>query len=317
VPVVVGLAGALAGFLVYNLPPARIFLGDSGSMLIGLVIGAVAIEGSFKAPATAALAAPVLVLALPIFDGVAAVIRRRLTGSAVSVPDRGHIHHCLQRRGWSNRQVLAGVATLCGFSGLTALVSLYFRSDPLALLAVTAIVFGCVVTKVFGHYEYRLLLGQPVSLWVGLGLRPPLVLALCHRLRRCRSVVEAWSALIESAGRLRLRAVEIRLTRPDLLFEGQWEAPGPQPELPRWQVALPLLADRKELGQLTLSGYSQGPVWSQVLGMRVVARALASACDRLGVANGSYVLALSSADLKVSPGQPRLGALRMEERIPA
>src|SRR5262249_61066553 len=68
----VALAGALAGFLRYNFPPATIFLGDSGSVLIGLVIGAVAIKGSFKGPATAALVAPIATLAGPIFDGVAA-----------------------------------------------------------------------------------------------------------------------------------------------------------------------------------------------------------------------------------------------------
>ena len=109
-------------------------------MLIGLVIGAVAIQGSFKAPATAALAAPLAVLAIPIFDGMAAVIRRRLSGQAVYTPDRGHIHHCLQRRGWTNRQILLGVGTLCAATGFAVLLGLYFRSEPLALGATLAVV---------------------------------------------------------------------------------------------------------------------------------------------------------------------------------
>src|SRR5262249_21870350 len=96
--IMTALAGALAGFLVYNLPPARIYLGDSGSMLIGLLVGAVAIRGSFKAPATAALLAPLAVLTIPIFDGMAAVIRRRLSRWSVFLPERGPVHPFLSPR---------------------------------------------------------------------------------------------------------------------------------------------------------------------------------------------------------------------------
>lgn len=149
--VTIALAGALAGFLVFNYPPASIFLGDSGSMLIGLIIGAVAIKGSFKAPATAALMAPVAVLAVPIFDGVEAIIRRRLNGRAIYSPDRGHIHHCLQRFGWSSRQILMGIGALCALTGSAVLLSLYFRNEPIALAATLAVGIGCTAAKLFGN----------------------------------------------------------------------------------------------------------------------------------------------------------------------
>ncbi|MBI2480748.1 MAG: undecaprenyl/decaprenyl-phosphate alpha-N-acetylglucosaminyl 1-phosphate transferase, partial [Planctomycetia bacterium] len=74
------IAGGLAGFLVYNSPPASIFLGDAGSMLIGLVLGALAIRGSLKGPATILLAAPTAIWAIPILDVSMAILRRRLTG---------------------------------------------------------------------------------------------------------------------------------------------------------------------------------------------------------------------------------------------
>ena len=190
--VAIALAGALGGFLLFNFPPARIFLGDSGSMLIGLVIGAVAIQGSFKAPATAALTAPVAVLAIPIFDGMAAVIRRRLSGRAVYAPDRGHIHHCLQKRGWTNRQILLGVGALCAATGFAVLLGLYLRSEPLALVATLAVVIGCVVTKIFGNYEYMLLVGTPRTKWKamrgGWQMETSRVLAACNRLRQCQSL---------------------------------------------------------------------------------------------------------------------------------
>ena len=81
--VAAALAGALLGFLRYNSPPASIFMGDCGSMVVGLVIGVVAIQGSLKGPATVALAAPLAVLTLPIFDTLAAIVRRKLTGRSI------------------------------------------------------------------------------------------------------------------------------------------------------------------------------------------------------------------------------------------
>ena len=93
------LAGALAGFLCYNFPPASVFLGDAGSMLIGLLIGVLAVRSSLKGPAAVALTIPVALLSIPFFDTFAAIARRKLTGKSLYVPDREHFHHCLQRRG--------------------------------------------------------------------------------------------------------------------------------------------------------------------------------------------------------------------------
>ena len=90
--VALALAGAVLGFLWWNLPPATVYMGDSGSMLIGLVIGAVAIPTSLKGPATVALSAPLAILVLPIFDTTAAVVRRKLTGRGLATADRGHLH---------------------------------------------------------------------------------------------------------------------------------------------------------------------------------------------------------------------------------
>jgi UDP-GlcNAc:undecaprenyl-phosphate/decaprenyl-phosphate GlcNAc-1-phosphate transferase len=149
------LAGALAGFLVFNFPPASIYLGDSGSMLIGLLIGAVAIKGSFKAPATAALAAPLAVLALPICDGIEVVIRRRIKGLSISAPDRNHIHHSLQRFGLSSRQILVAICALCATTGAAVLLSLYFRNEPIALAATLAVAVGCAATKLIANRERR------------------------------------------------------------------------------------------------------------------------------------------------------------------
>ena len=89
------LTAALAGFLVFNRPPASIFLGDSGSTLIGLMIGVLGIQGSLKSSATLSITAPVVLMTLPMFDVLMAVVRRKLTGRPLALGDREHIHHCL------------------------------------------------------------------------------------------------------------------------------------------------------------------------------------------------------------------------------
>jgi UDP-GlcNAc:undecaprenyl-phosphate GlcNAc-1-phosphate transferase len=127
------LVGSLVGFLRYNFNPARIFLGDSGSMFLGFVLASISIRASQKNTTTVAVLVPVLVLGLPLFDTAFAVLRRswRLATHArpdsggwwtlarrVSVlflPDRGHIHHRLLDSGMSHRGavlVLYGVATV-------------------------------------------------------------------------------------------------------------------------------------------------------------------------------------------------------------
>ncbi len=91
-----------------QLPTGKMFLGDSGSMLIGLILGCVALKCSVKQYAAAALIMPTAIWAIPIFDVAMAIIRRRLTGRSIYSTDRGHLHHCLTVRG-----TLAVVCSWC------------------------------------------------------------------------------------------------------------------------------------------------------------------------------------------------------------
>jgi UDP-GlcNAc:undecaprenyl-phosphate GlcNAc-1-phosphate transferase len=123
VPVVgaLALAGALAGFLRYNVPPARIFLGDSGAMGIGYTTAVLSLASYQKAPTAVVLIVPLLALGLPLLDTIITILRRTgehlrdqghngfhpiRVGRAVFQADRGHIHHLLLRLGWSVRRVL-------------------------------------------------------------------------------------------------------------------------------------------------------------------------------------------------------------------
>jgi len=113
-----GMAGALLGFLAYNLPPAKIYMGDGGAYFLGFLIGILSIVNSHKGSVAAALIAPLFALALPIVDVTFAVLRRGLKGLPIFRPDRKHIHHRLIDAGLSRGRtvlVLYVVSLLCLF----------------------------------------------------------------------------------------------------------------------------------------------------------------------------------------------------------
>ena len=153
------LAAGLAGFLIYNLPPASIFLGDSGSTLIGLVVGILGIQGGMKSSATLSITAPAVIMILPMFDVVMAVLRRKLTGRRFDVGDRGHIHHLLLDRGLSPWQVVCVIGALCLTTGSAATAATFLRMDALAWLIASVLIFLMVRLRLFGHYEVGLLRG--------------------------------------------------------------------------------------------------------------------------------------------------------------
>jgi hypothetical protein len=104
--IIAGMGGALLGFLRFNFPPARIYLGDGGAYFLGFQIGLFAIVGSHKGEVLAALVSPLFVLALPILDTNLAILRRGLCGLPLFRPDRRHLHHHLLNAGLSQRGVV-------------------------------------------------------------------------------------------------------------------------------------------------------------------------------------------------------------------
>lgn len=114
-----GLIGSLIGFLFYNFNPAKIFLGDCGSLFLGFMLGSASIVTSHKTSTLLALALPVLALGVPIFDTLFSMLRRLAERRSMFAPDRGHIHHRLLSRGLGHRRVVlllyAVSAAACGF----------------------------------------------------------------------------------------------------------------------------------------------------------------------------------------------------------
>ena len=101
-----GMCGALLGFLYYNFPPAKIYLGDGGAYFLGFLIGVLTVVNAHKGTIAAAMIAPICALALPIIDVSWAILRRGLKGLPLFRPDRKHIHHRLQDFGHSRRRTV-------------------------------------------------------------------------------------------------------------------------------------------------------------------------------------------------------------------
>ena len=116
------LAGACLGFLPYNLNPAKIFMGDTGSTFLGYVLAVVSINGLFKSAAIISFAVPFLLLGLPIFDTCFAILRRVSHGQSPMAPDRGHIHHRLIDMGLTQKQAVAVLYVISAILGLSAVV---------------------------------------------------------------------------------------------------------------------------------------------------------------------------------------------------
>ena len=114
------LIGATFGFLRYNFPPARIFMGDTGSQFLGLTLAAVSLLENRKGTAAVTLLLPLVALAVPILDGSVAFLRRLVRGRPVFHADVGHIHHRLLRLGLSPRSALLALWGVCAFCGAMA-----------------------------------------------------------------------------------------------------------------------------------------------------------------------------------------------------
>ena len=143
--IMAALAGACIGFMPYNLNPAKIFMGDTGALLLGYVLATVSIPGLFKLYALVSFAAPFLVLALPLFDTSFAFLRRLAKGQNPMTPDRGHFHHRLIDMGLSQKQAVAILYTISGLLGLVAVVITTSVKMKALILAVAVIVAAIIV----------------------------------------------------------------------------------------------------------------------------------------------------------------------------
>lgn len=260
--VMLAVAGALLGFLRYNFAPASIYLGDAGSMVIGLVIGATALHTQQKAPLAIAMIVPLAVWAVPILDSGAAIVRRRLTGRSIFDPDRGHLHHSLLTRGWSVSQASIFITLICGVTCMSAVLGVIWRNEWVVLATVAFVMIFLIGSKTFGHVEFELLRNRMRQHGLSLkGSKQPTEKA--HhgtvRLQGSHEWEVLWDSLVESAEDYGLTKLQLTIHIPAVheAFYANWRAPKMTVKRHAdsiWRVAHPLMVDGESVGKLEVSG---------------------------------------------------------------
>ena len=146
--IVTAMSGALVGFLPYNFSPAKTFIGDTGSNFLGFMLAIVSIWGIAKTYTLAVIVLPVIVLGLPIFDVLFAIVRRIVKGKSIKAvfkPDKGHLHHRLVEKGFTPKQavlILYGLSASLGMFAIILFDSGIWKALSFLLLIIAAIAMG-------------------------------------------------------------------------------------------------------------------------------------------------------------------------------
>ena len=145
---ITSLIGALVGFLPFNFSPAKTFIGDTGSNFLGYILSIVSILGVAKTYTAVVIALPMLVLGLPIFDVVWAIIRRVIKGKSIKAifkADKGHLHHRLIAKGFSQKQAVLVMYAMSAALGLFAIILLesgIWKALSFLLMVIAALFLG-------------------------------------------------------------------------------------------------------------------------------------------------------------------------------
>ena len=145
------MAGAISGFLIFNLPPARVFLGDGGAYLIGFFVASLSLRSSQKGSMLAALMVVGIALGLPILDTAFAIMRRAVRGVSIFSADADHIHHRLMLLGYSKARALMAMYGACLMLCLVGLSILIFKGMLLAVLLALLSLAAIGVARYLGY----------------------------------------------------------------------------------------------------------------------------------------------------------------------
>ena len=228
------LAGALLAFLCYNFNPATIFLGDSGSLLIGFLLGCYAAIWSNKSATLLGMTAPLMALSIPLLDVALAIVRRFLRHQPIFGADRGHIHHRLLDRGFTPRRVVLVLYGLCGLAAAFSLLQGVVHSFSLALV----VLFGLFVllgVQYLGYAEFdlagRLLFSGEFQRSVSAQLE---LRKFRAALGAAATVADCWEVVREAGGKFGFQ--QARLCLAGEIFEYSSD----DSAAPGWTVRVPL-----------------------------------------------------------------------------
>ena len=149
------LAGTTLGFLRHNFFPASIFMGDSGSMLLGFILASVTVQGVLKSVAAVTLVIPLLIMGVPMFDLSLTIMRRVKNGQNIFQPDRGHLHHRLFNIGFSQRKAVLVLYAWCTLMSSLALSMRFAPGFVTVILAAVVIGVSLYLTYLLDILQVR------------------------------------------------------------------------------------------------------------------------------------------------------------------
>lgn len=212
----VGMAGALLGFLHYNFPPARIFMGDGGAYFLGFLIAELALLNAHKGEVAVALMVPFFALGLPIIDASFTILRRGLLGLPIFRADSGHIHHRLVAMGFSRQRVVLLLYGFCVFFSLLSLGVFVSKGRLLPVFFGIFMVAMLLSLRAFGFVQSWYVLGRviTVSALRRKHTRYALLLGkvLLIEAERCVTLDDLWREFGYTLGKLGFHAAEWRST---------------------------------------------------------------------------------------------------------
>ncbi len=256
--VAAALAGSLVGFLAYNRPPASIYLGDAGSMVIGLFVGVISIWSSVKGSTLLSIA-PLVVLTVPLFDSTIAILRRVLTGRSIYATDRAHLHHRLLDR-FSHPMMLVVVAVLCGITTGAAILSIRLGEQWIAIGGVFLVLGLLVFTCSFGNAELRMLASRTSHFGESLLVRSHSCDSFFHHRsvqlqgNRCWDTI--WTSLVEFAsdrGLVQIK-LDVGIAWMQEGYHGSWRRSRMPDKVDQASLKMPIFVDDRLVGRLEAIG---------------------------------------------------------------
>ena len=152
----VALVGACIGFMPYNFNPAKIFMGDTGALLLGFTMSSLSIVGFFKFSAVISFIVPIMALAIPIADTISAFVRRILKGQNPMKADRSHLHHKLLDMGLSQKQAVGIIYGISAIFGVLSIVFSTSGTDRLLALAIICFILAAIFAVILGVWIYHM-----------------------------------------------------------------------------------------------------------------------------------------------------------------
>lgn len=267
--ITLAIAGGLVGFLPHNFNPARIYLGDCGSLTVGMGLAALAISASQKGPVLVTVAIPLVIFGLPLLDVFVTTVRRLLSGHPLFSRDREHLHHRLLRMGLSER---GAVLVLYGIAALFALGSLLLLSGRSTLAPIIALLCGVLAWLVVRQMQYAEFAELDAHLRLAFGHQHRM---LRNQIRMRKAAIEIATApsvpeLWEITGQVfeslefDFASCELELPSPlnnELLLwsrtngngNGHANGNGSPASDQQWALTVPLLDEGHRVGQLRLA----------------------------------------------------------------